>query len=192
MMIAVHGDFSVHIRRLRAEHLAILQALPMALAAANPFWTRDPVSGPDDDTTRAVREDWENFVQPELRSRCEGEIAVFLADVADAQADPVEAHDPLQALAGGDDDDHIFFPEDEGPYHRIPIRPEHVEPWYGALNQARLAIESVHGFGSGLPPFQEIENWPVPRQAAFWQSRLYGAIQEALLGCMEAKFGQAG
>ncbi len=191
MIIAVHGDYSVHIRRLRSEHLAILQALPTALAAARPFWTRDPVSGPDDDTTRAVREDWEIFVQPELRSLCETEVAVFLADVATAHPDTLEPSDPLHALLGNDEEDdaHLFFPEEEVPYHQILIRPENVEPWYGALNQARLAIESLHGFGPELPSIQEIEIWPDTRHAAYWQTRVYSAIQNGLLECMEAKFG---
>ena len=65
--------------------------------------------------------------------------------------------------------------------------PENVESWFGALTQARLAIESRHRFGGVRPEPEELESWPAERQSAFWQTSFYGAIQEGLLFCMEQR-----
>lgn len=167
----------------------MLHALPIVLVQASSLpWSHDPVSGPEDESTRAVREDWENFVRPDLRDHCENEVMIFHEDVAAAEADTMEPILVPDASGGPGTDDRLYFPEDEGPYSRITIPAAHVEPWYGALNQARLAIESVHSFEGKLPGLAELQQWEPARQAAYWHSKFYGSIQQVLLDCMEARF----
>ena len=59
------------------------------------------------------------------------------------------------------------------------ITREDVFQWYGALNQARLAIEELHGFESvGSPEFDDMAPG---RLAAFLRSEVYERIQRQLL-----------
>ena len=99
--------------------------------------------------------DWEEFVVPELRAQFDGQLGLI--------GQSIEA-------ALGDD------PDDGG---SIMIGPEDAEAWYGALNQARLALEGTHQLGGsaeGEPDREDTE-----RRSAFFRSQFYYAIQELLL-----------
>lgn len=103
----------------------------------------------------AGAEDWEEFVVPDLRERFQDELAQVGASIESA----------IFAANGG-----------PGP---LWISNEEVEPWFSALNQARLALEEIHHFGPG----EDIEpaRLEPARQAAFRRSQFYAAIQSLLL-----------
>lgn len=103
----------------------------------------------------AGAEDWEEFVVPDLREGFQDELAQVGAAIESAIFNAEGAPGPLWIAA------------DEG------LR------WYGALNQARLALEEEHHFGplewldpKGLKP---------ARRKAFARSRFYCAVQSLLL-----------
>lgn len=99
--------------------------------------------------------DWGEFVVPDLREGFQDELAQVGAAIESA----------------------IFNAEGEpGP---LWIAPDEGFPWYSALNQARLALEEQHHFGTlewldpkGLKP---------ARRDAFVRSRFYCAVQSLLL-----------
>ena len=59
------------------------------------------------------------------------------------------------------------------------IIPREVQRWYGALNQARLALEAIHHFGpsDGIDP----DKLAPEKRGAFMRSQFYCALQSALL-----------
>ena len=52
--------------------------------------------------------------------------------------------------------------------------------WYGALNQARIALENRYQFGR-TQEITEVETFPPPKRSAFIRSQFYCALQSVLL-----------
>ena len=52
--------------------------------------------------------------------------------------------------------------------------------WYGALNQARIALEGYYRFGPSQE-VEEVESFPAPKRSAFIRSQFYSALQSVLL-----------
>lgn len=99
-------------------------------------------------------EDWREYVVPDLADEFEGRVAFVRKEVADALA-----------LAGG------------GP-GKLWISRERAFDWYGAINQARLALEERYRFGAeGKAPL----NQGGDAVAAYIRSRFYCAIQSMML-----------
>jgi hypothetical protein len=95
----------------------------------------------------AVTEDWADFVRPELEDRFSRQLADVSEDLSTAQ-----------------------------PGEPIFVGPERVDSWYGALNQARLALEEKHQFGD-----EELESMSAARASAKIRSHFYGALQYLML-----------
>ena len=96
---------------------------------------------------------WEDLIEPELR-------ALFSHQVTQVEAQ-VRA-----ARKGGESS--------------ITIGAEDADVWYGALNQARLAMEANYQFG----PTEEgksIESMERGKQEAFFRERFYCQLQSLLL-----------
>lgn len=92
-------------------------------------------------------EDWREYVMPDLDGHFAGQLDVV-----------------SQALQG--------LTEDSLPA-TVFIRPQEGESWYGALNQARLALEECYSFGSGsLPATAGME-----KSAACFRSGFYARLQ---------------
>ena len=106
-------------------------------------------------TVGEAGEDWQEFVVPELRSLFDSQ----LASVAQA----IE-----QAAAAVDNE--------AGP---LPIPRSAAEDWYGALNQARLALEDRHHLHQH--PEAAPESMPPARRSAWFRSQFYLAVQGILL-----------
>ena len=95
-------------------------------------------------------EDWREYVLPDLR------------DSFNAQLETIEG---AVALAG----------DGEGPTE-IHIAREDAELWYGALNQARLALEERYGFSHEDP-----EGMTPGKRSAWFRSQFYLQVQSVLL-----------
>ncbi|MEI8037458.1 MAG: hypothetical protein WCJ14_03615 [Verrucomicrobiota bacterium] len=106
-------------------------------------------------TDEEVAADWRDYVMPDLE-------AGFVADVLHVTT----------AIAAA------RFEAGDGP-GPLWITREDAFPWYGTLNQARLALEERFHFG-GHESVDPADLLPVPR-AAFLRSHLYCAIQSLLL-----------
>lgn len=97
--------------------------------------------------------DWEEFVVPELRATFDGQLETIAAAVEEAAR---RCHGQA------------------GPLH---IARDQGEAWYGALNQARLALEEEHRFGPHPAP----DPADAARRAALFRAQFYLAIQALLL-----------
>ena len=100
-------------------------------------------------------EDWQEFVAPELRSMFDSQLATVGAAIEEAAA-----------------------AADNGPGPLTIPRPA-AEAWYGALNQARLALEERHRFHNhpAAPP----DSMPPERRSAWFRSQFYLVVQGILL-----------
>lgn len=172
-------DGGLRLEQMDVRLVEILRAVPRLVEEADqPWWERDPVSGPDDEDARSVRTDWDEVVRPELEKTLRGQ----MADVED-DLRRIELADG----GGPGEEDTIPGYADEGPVCRLRIRPQQVEAWYGALNQARLAIEARHRFGDRRKAIAQAMTWKREKRLAFLQMHVYSAVQEGLLVCMERK-----
>lgn len=111
-------------------------------------------------TDEAVAGDWREFVVPDLR--------VSFDDGLERVAKAI--HRAHQDSAGGAG--LVLIPRDAG------------AEWYGALNNARLALEARHKFGRDShdrPRPQVVAGFSSEKRAAFLRERLYCALQCALL-----------
>ena len=52
--------------------------------------------------------------------------------------------------------------------------------WYGALNQARMALESRYQFGES-EDLGAVEEFPPPKRSAYIRNQFYRALQSVLL-----------
>ena len=99
--------------------------------------------------------DWQEYVMPDIRAGYQEHLKTVLTAIESAKLD----------AAGGP---ATLWISREDAFH-----------WYAALNQARLAIEELHHFGSGenVNPLQ----LSAARRAAFFRSQNYLTLQSFLL-----------
>jgi len=102
-----------------------------------------------------MADDWSEWVVPELAERFEGELAYVKKVVDTARS---EAPSGVASLW---------------------VKPSDAQRWYGALNQARLALEARHHFGPGEGV--DLEKLALEKRGAFMRSQFYCALQSALL-----------
>ncbi len=103
----------------------------------------------------AAAEDWEELIVPDLREEFQDGLAEIGASIEAA-----------------------IFNADNGP-GPIWISRENAFPWYSSLNQARLALEEVHHFGTEEEA--DIKSMSPLQKAAFIRSGFYSDIQSLLL-----------
>ena len=106
-------------------------------------------------TEESVVEDWREYVVPDLREEFVNQIGTVAKAIESAM---------LQAGGGPGS---IWITKADGFL------------WYGALNQARLAIEDSHHFGPS--DNVDVDELPPARRSAFLRSQFYLAIQSLLL-----------
>jgi hypothetical protein len=106
-------------------------------------------------TDEEVAPDWEEYIIPDLDESFQGELSHVATAVAAARVE----------CGGG--------------AGLLWITPRDALPWYGALNQARLALEELHHFGQGEK--LDLAALPAPSRNAFLRSQFYCAMQSLLL-----------
>ncbi len=99
--------------------------------------------------------DWEEYVIPDLREGFENQLSIVAKSVQEA------------------------VDQSAGEPGSVWIAPADGFPWYGALNQARLALEDLHHFGPG-DSVAIGELCPASR-SAFLRSHFYLTLQSLLL-----------
>ena len=115
-------------------------------------------------------EDWENYVEPEIRELFRSTQEIVAGDLA--KLPPAKMPSP----AGP------FEPDDFAPAaFTLEIPRRHAEAWLSVLNQARLAIAARRGFGERemeeglpLPPFTE-------RDMDLFRIHFFDFVQQILL-----------
>lgn len=100
--------------------------------------------------------EWDDLVVPELADLFSGQVD----HVAKAVASAIEQ--------GEEDSGELFIPREDA------------REWYGALNQARLALESRWGF-CGDEEDPPLEGAPPQKRFAFVRSQFYLVLQGLLL-----------
>lgn len=108
----------------------------------------------EDEADAGTNDDWIAFVHPELAEKFRSDRQVVAIDLHTAET----RHDNKQ----------------------IVIPRNHFDAWVGALNQARIAIAAVHGFGEKemATPHSEL---PPHLVAHAFRLHLYAGLQEILL-----------
>lgn len=99
-------------------------------------------------------EDWEELVQPDLEAGFEDQI------------DTVSAAIHAAALAASEGPGSLFIEKADG------------EKWFGALNQARLALHSKYDFSDEEADVDEMD---FDKRSAFFRYQFYMVIQDVLL-----------
>ena len=105
---------------------------------------------------------WDEVVIPELREFFSGQLRKVAETVFRAQGKVAPEEKDWDA------EGRLFIEREDG------------AEWYGALNQARLALERRYKFG----PTQEVtsvESFPAAKRSAFIRSQFYCALQSVLL-----------
>ena len=110
-------------------------------------------------TERQLKEDWLDFVVPDLKE----EFATSLEKVREVMAKAVEDYQNSESDTGS-----LWITRDLG------------FDWYSSFNQARLAIESHYGFGEA-PKEEILEDGDPSKRSAYYRSQFYGAVQGLLL-----------
>ena len=106
-------------------------------------------------TDEAIAEDWQDIIVPDLRESFTDDLHHIYAAIEAAAA----------------------FPEGED--HPIWITPGDAIIWYGALNQARLALEEQYHFGPD--PESDSANLSPVRHEALLRNHFYSALQSFIL-----------
>ncbi len=133
----------------------------------------DPL-GPAEDGDE-FNEDWQNFVQPEIRDLFRSAREMVVEDLAALpKAAGVELRREKNIIQF---DPAAFAP---GAFHfKIPMR--HAEAWLSVLNQARLVLAARRGFGEAAMD----EEWPFPpfsdRDLDLFKVHFYDLIQQIFL-----------
>lgn len=118
------------------------------------------------------REDWKEYVEPELRNLFRTAQETVENDLAGLPRNQTDWTGDIEAL------EEVAFAPTE---HRLSIPREHADAWLSALNQARLVIAARRGFNERdmsedlpMPPFDE-------RQFELFQIHFYDYLQQLLL-----------
>lgn len=108
--------------------------------------------------------DWEEVVVPELQVYFSEQLGVVTRAVRDARNAVADA------------------PDEEGVIGEIFIKRSEAEDWYGALNQARLGLESRFQFGpSDALAIEQLGVFTPEELRGFLRMRLYAGLQGILL-----------
>jgi len=103
----------------------------------------------------AGAEDWQEFVVPELREGFDDQLRAVAEAIGSAM------HESQDGVGS------------------VRIRRTDGAVWYGALNQARLALEELHHLSAGMPDALD-EDQELEWRSASARSYLYGKIQHFL------------
>jgi len=159
-------DKGLLLSRLPAGQVRLLKLIPMhadpsGLPAAAEKLFQDAVHSPQDDQDYQANVDWREHVVPDLEQQFAQQLDVVTEDLKNVRK------------SGG------TAPGSENFEFLIPY--EHVDDWYGALNQARLVMQERHHF----PELDSTEALMKLLQSddlrPYLTARFYIEIQSALL-----------
>jgi len=163
LKVRITDDGSLILSHLGALERAALEAIPeLAASLPQPFWKRPPSIASDN---QALLDDWYAYVSPDIESahRQQSEfVKRTLALLKEQQATNPSSDTPAS----------------------IRITSKDFDRWYGALNQARLSLESQFQFGQNAHQIGEFIQWSPDKLSRYLQSQFYQAIQIDLLEMM--------
>ena len=143
--------------------------------------------------------DWEEYVAPEIQAQFQGDIDLVLSDLK--AIEPLTPQQ-LQIRLGGLDVPEEELKDLELPnFYQLRVPTQHAEPWYSALNQARLVLtekaqlfdaegkETIREDWSDAEeaPILSVDasikaDWPTElRVQAYIHTRFFGGIQQWII-----------
>lgn len=145
----------------------------------------DPLSAEDSVGEEEFLEDWQEFVQPDLASAFESDRTQVTSDLESAEmSGPPEIALPEDASL----EQIAMLAEFQSlTWRKLTISLEHVEPWYSALNQARLMMNEKHELAEDEARFmgnvvQESEDgMDSDRALLVTQYEFYSIVQSILI-----------
>ena len=180
--------------QLRMLEQVALHADPSGSAAASERLYQSPVKQPQKVTDEELVDDWQEFVMPDLRHEFTRQLDCVAHDLSQAQ--PESTPSPLHedslhedslhedSLREGEDEDEDES-EDEATSpaatYELIIPFDHIESWYGALNQARLVMQERYEFPETENLEAMVELLTSKNLKPYLTSRFYMEIQGALL-----------
>ena len=175
--------------QLRMLEQVALHADPSGSAAASERLYQSPVKQPQNVTDEELVDDWQEFVMPDLRHEFTRQLDCVAHDLSQAQ--PESTPSPLHedslhddSLREGEDEDEDES-EDEATSpaatYELIIPFDHIESWYGALNQARLVMQERYEFPETENLEAMVELLTSKNLKPYLTSRFYMEIQGALL-----------
>ena len=195
--------------QLRMLEQVALHADPSGSAAASERLYQSPVKQPQNVTDEELVDDWQEFVMPDLRHEFTRQLDCVAHDLSQAQPEstPSPLHeDSLHEDSMHDDslhddslhddslhDDSLREGEDEdedesedeatspAATYELIIPFDHIESWYGALNQARLVMQERYEFPETENLEAMVELLTSKNLKPYLTSRFYMEIQGALL-----------
>lgn len=173
--------------QLRMLEQVALHADPSGSPAASERLYQSPVKQPQNVTDEELVDDWQEFVTPDLRHEFTRQLDCVANDLSQAQPEstPSPTHDDSlhdDSLREGEDED-----EDEdaattpAATYELVIPFDHIESWYGALNQARLVMQERYEFPETENLAAMVELLTSKNLKPYLTSRFYMEIQGALL-----------
>lgn len=174
--------------RLPAAQLRLLQQIPVhADPAGSPGAEerlyQSPVRTPLDDTEDELVNDWNDHILPDLRSDFARQLDCVTNDLRN-----VRRESPPSAPSTVREDGPAEDAEDEekelpttGETYQLVIPIDHVESWYGALNQARLVMQARYNFPEIESLASIVALLASENLKPYLTSRFYTEIQAALL-----------
>jgi hypothetical protein len=157
-------DEGVRVSGLLAGDLRLLEQIPVhadcaGTPSAEDRLLQDPVRDPEIPGGEKLNDEWREHILPDLRTEFSRQLDVVSEDVKKARS------------RGGRN----------GPRFEVLIPFEHVEAWYGALNQARVVMQERYQFPEIDSPNALIGLLQSPNLKPFLTSRFYIQLQSALL-----------
>ena len=171
--------------QLRMLEQVALHADPSGSPAASERLYQSPVKEPQNVTDEELVDDWQEFVMPDLRQEFTRQLDCVANDLSQAQREstPSPPHDDSlhdDSLREDEDEDEDAATSPAATYELI-IPFDHIESWYGALNQARLVMQERYEF----PETENLEAMvgllTSKNLKPYLTSRFYMEIQGALL-----------
>lgn len=172
--------------QLRMLEQVALHADPSGSAAASERLYQSPVKQPQNVTDEELVDDWQEFVMPDLRQEFTRQLDCVANDLSQAQPEstPSPLHDDsLREDEDEDEDESEDADAATSPAatYELIIPFDHIESWYGALNQARLVMQERYEF----PETENLEAMvgllTSKNLKPYLTSRFYMEIQGALL-----------
>ena len=161
-------------RDVPLAHYRLLQQIgvhadPAGSRAADERLYQDAAHDPDDPGADDINADWREYTLPDFREQFSRQIDTVQADLAAAREKPGTS---------------------EGPFHDVTVPLDHVDAWYGALNQARLVMQERYRFPEKETPEALFELLESENIGPYFTSRFYMEIQSVLLELgMDAEWG---
>ncbi len=175
--------------RLPAAQLRLLHQIPLHADTAGSPDAEDrlyqsPVRTPMDDTEDEIVNDWNDHIVPDLRADFTRQLDCVADDLRRARREsppPATTSRLREEPPGGDPEDDPDDSPATSETYEVVIPADHIDLWYGALNQARLVMQARYNFPEVESLAAIIALLASENLKPYLTSRFYTEIQAALL-----------